>query len=196
MPDGRDAATAAAEEAGRAGPLADALLRETVSALHAELEQRSGREAALEGALERARAELVARTASQAELEATHARLRTELARLVEAVAEQQAEFERRLERGGVRGPRRSWRRRAARPTTRAVGADRRRATRPTVPGRRWRRRAAKPSARGPSWRRRVTEADRARAELADAREQEAGIVHTRQQLAAVNERLAAAAGI
>jgi hypothetical protein len=93
------AAEAEAEsEAGRAGPLADALLRETVSALHAELEQRSGREAALDGALERARAELAARTASQTELEATHGELRTELARLVEAVAEQQAEFERRLQ--------------------------------------------------------------------------------------------------
>ena len=90
-------------EAGRAGPLADALLRETVAALHAELEQRSGREAALDGALERARAELAARTASQAELEATHAELRAELARLVEAVAEQQAEFERRLDQAGER---------------------------------------------------------------------------------------------
>ncbi len=92
------AAAEAEAEAGRAGPLADALLRETVSALHAELEQRSIREAALDGALERARAELASRTASQTELEATHGELRAELARLVEAVAEQQAGFEHQLE--------------------------------------------------------------------------------------------------
>ena len=92
------AVAAADAEAGRAGPLADALLRETVAALHAELEQRSGREAALDRALERTRLELAARTAAQTELEATQAELRTELARLVEAVAEQQAEFERRLD--------------------------------------------------------------------------------------------------
>ena len=49
-----------------------------------ELEQRTGREAALNGALERARAELAARTASQTELEAALGALRTELAQLVD----------------------------------------------------------------------------------------------------------------
>jgi hypothetical protein len=143
-------AVAPEAEAGRAGPLADALLRETVAALHAELEQRSGREAALAGALERARAELAARTASQTELEVTQDELRTELARLVEAVAGQQAEFERRLDE--VRG-------RSERELTRARA-----------------------------------DTDRARTELRAAHEQEAGIVHTRQQLAALGEQLAAAA--
>jgi hypothetical protein len=152
VPEAATLAAAAAEEAGRAGPLADALLRETVSALHAELEQRSGRETALEGALERARAELVARTASQTELEATHVELRTELARLVAAVADQQAEFERRLEQ--------------ARGDAERVRSELAQAR---------------------------IESDRARAELLGAREQEAGIAHTRQQLAAVNERLATA---
>jgi hypothetical protein len=142
--------SAAAEaDAGRAGPLADALLRETVAALHAELEQRSGREAALAGALERARAELAARTASQTELETTQDELRTELARLVEAVAEQQAEFERRLDEVRERSEGELARARA--------------------------------------------DTDRVRAELRAAHEQEAGIVHTRQQLAALGEQLAAA---
>ena len=145
------AAEAEAEaEAGRAGPLADALLRETVAALHAELEQRSGREAALSGALERARAELAARAALQTELEATQDELRAELARLVEAVAGQQAEFERRLDQ--VR--------------ERSEG----------------------------ELRRARADTDRARAELRDAHEQEAGIVHARQQLALLGEQLAAAA--
>jgi hypothetical protein len=84
-------------EAGRAGPLADALIRDTVSALHAELAQRSDRETALGVALDRARSELTARASSQAELEATHAALRAELARLTEAVAGQRAEFDRSL---------------------------------------------------------------------------------------------------
>jgi hypothetical protein len=143
------ALAAAAADAGRAGPLADALLRETVAALHAELEQRSSREATLDGALEHARAELAARTSSQAELQATHGELRAELGRLVEAVAEQQAEFERRLDEARARAE------------------------------------AELAQARA--------EAELVRAELAGAREREAGVIQTRQQLAAVNERLAAA---
>lgn len=192
VPEAATLATAAAEEAGRAGPLADALLRETVSALHAELEQRSGREAALEGALERARAELVARTASQTELEATHVELRTELARLVEAVAEQQAEFERRLEQAGTRSE-------AELAQTRG-DADQARAELSQARAEAERARSELTQARGEAERVRAElaqariESDRARAELLSAREHEAGIAHTRQQLAAVNERLAAAA--
>jgi hypothetical protein len=155
-------AAAAEAEAGRAGPLAEVLLRETVSALHAELEQRSGREAALDGALERARAELVARTASQTELEATHAELRTELARLVEAVAEQQAEFDRRLDEARERSEAELARARGEAERARSELAQAR------------------------------AEADRTRAELHGAREQETGVVRTRQELAAVSERLAA----
>jgi hypothetical protein len=179
-------------DAGRAGPLADALLRETVSALHAELEQRSGREAALEGALERARAELAARTASQTELEATHGELRTELARLVEAVAEQQAEFERRLEEARERFEARLAQTRGDADHARAELSQARdeaeRARSELMHARDEAERARSQLAQGRA------EADRARAELLGAREQEAGIVHARQQLAAVNERLAAAA--
>ena len=85
-------------EAGRAGPLADALIRDTVSALHAELARRSERETMLEVALDRTRSELSVRASAQAELEATQVELRAELARLAEAVSEQQREFERRLD--------------------------------------------------------------------------------------------------
>jgi hypothetical protein len=182
---------AAEAEAGRAGPLADALLRETVAALHAELEQRSGREAALDGALERARAELVARTASQTELEATHDELRTELARLVEAVAEQQAEFERRLSEARERSEAELAQARGEADHARGEvsqardEADHARSELAHVRDEAERARSELAQARA--------EADRARAELAGAREQEAGIVQTRQQLAAVNERLAAA---
>ena len=206
-------------EAGRAGPLADVLLRETVGALHAELEQRSGREAMLNTALERARAELAARTASQAELEATQDELRTELARLVAAVAEHQAEFERRLdetrqrseaelaqarcevdharsELAQVRGD--ADRARAELAQVRG-DAERARAELAQVRGDADRARAELAQVRGDAERARAelaqarAEADRARAELAVAREHEAGVVETRQQLAAVNERLAAA---
>ena len=186
-----DRVAAAAAEAGRAGPLADALLRETVSALHAELQQRSGREAALDGALERARAELVARTASQTELEATHGELRTELARLVEAVAGQQAEFELRLNEARERSEAELAQARGESDHARAElsqardAADRARSKLAHVRDEAERARAELAQARA--------EADRARAELAGARQQEAGIVQTRQQLAAVNERLAAA---
>jgi hypothetical protein len=196
---------AAAAEAGRAGPLADALLRETVSALHAELQQRSGREAALDGALERARAELVARTASQAELEATHGELRTELARLVEAVAGQQAEFERRLNEARERSEAELAQARRDSDDARAElsqardAADRARSKLAHVRDESERARSELVQARDEAERARSElvqardEADRARAELVGAREQEAGSVHTRQQLAAVNERLAAA---
>jgi hypothetical protein len=186
------AAAEAEAEAGRAGPLADALLRETVSALHAELEQRSAREAALDGALERARAELVARTTSQTELEATHGELRTELTRLVEAVAEQQIEFERRLEEADARSQTELAHARDE--------AERARSELAHAGGEVERARAELAQARGDADRSRRelaqarAEADHARAELLGVREQEAGAVHTRQQLAAVNERLAAAA--
>jgi hypothetical protein len=196
---------AAEAEAGRAGPLADALLRETVAALHAELEQRSGREAALDGALERVRAELVARTASQTELEATHDELRTELARLVEAVAEQQAEFERRLSEARERSEAEPAQARGEADHARAEvsqarsEADHARAEVSQARDEADHARSELAHVRDAAERARSelaqarAEADRARAELAGAREQEAGIVQTRQQSAAVNERLAAA---
>ena len=109
---------AADAEAGRAGPLADALLRETVSALHAELEQRSGREAALDGALERARAELVARTASQAELEATQGELRDGVGAAGRGGRRAAGRVRAPARARRASGPRRSWRRPGARPTS------------------------------------------------------------------------------
>jgi predicted nucleic acid-binding Zn-ribbon protein len=81
-------------ESGRPGPLADLLFKETVSALHNELEQRSAEAARLRGALADAQSELEARAATQAGLEATHGELRGELQQLIAAVARQRAEFE------------------------------------------------------------------------------------------------------
>jgi len=82
-----------APEAPRSGPLADLLLKETVAALHAELEHRTADAARVRGALADARSELEARTAMQAALEATHAELRVELERLTTAVERRRAEF-------------------------------------------------------------------------------------------------------
>jgi hypothetical protein len=60
-----------AGETPRSGPLADLLLKETVAALHAELEQRTSETVRLRGALSDAQSELEARTASTDALEAT-----------------------------------------------------------------------------------------------------------------------------
>ncbi len=81
-------------EVPRAGPLADLLLKETVAALHAELDQRTADAARMRGALADARSELEARDAMQAALEVTHAELRVELERLTEAVERRRAEFD------------------------------------------------------------------------------------------------------
>ena len=87
-------------EAPRAGPLADLLLKETVAALHAELDQRTADAARMRGALADARSELEARDAMQAALEVTHAELRVELERLTEAVERRRAEFDVRIAEG------------------------------------------------------------------------------------------------
>jgi F0F1-type ATP synthase membrane subunit b/b' len=84
-------------DAGRGGPLADLLFKETVSALHSELEQRSSEAARLRGALADARSDLEARGATGASLEAAHAELRHELQQLMAAVADQRAEFDEQL---------------------------------------------------------------------------------------------------
>lgn len=83
-----DAATA------RSGPLAELLLRETVAALHGELEQRTAEVVRLRGALGDARAELTARADTQAQLEGTLGELSAELKRLMRAVEEQRSELE------------------------------------------------------------------------------------------------------
>lgn len=80
----------------RSGPLADILLKETVAALHGELEARSSEAAQLRGALAAAQSELRARADSEGALEGTLGELGAELRRLTEAVEDQRAELERR----------------------------------------------------------------------------------------------------
>lgn len=86
-----------AVDTGRTGPLAELLFKESVSALHAELEQRSADSARLQGSLADAQSELQARAATQAALEAAHAELRAELQELMSAVGAQREDHERRL---------------------------------------------------------------------------------------------------
>jgi hypothetical protein len=89
-----DARPAPALDSGRPGPLADLLFKETVSALHSELEQRSADAARLRGTLAAAQSELEARATTQTGLEAAHRELRAELQQLIAAVARQRAEFD------------------------------------------------------------------------------------------------------
>jgi hypothetical protein len=84
-------------DTGRTGPLAELLFKESVSALHAELEQRSAEVARLQGSLADAVSELEARTSRQAALESAHGDLRGELQELMNAVAAQREAYERRL---------------------------------------------------------------------------------------------------
>jgi hypothetical protein len=88
--------TESAGDAPRSGPLADLLLKETVAALHAELEQRGTEAAQLRSALAGAHFELEARGATQSELESTLGQLGSELRRLMEAVDEQRRELDQR----------------------------------------------------------------------------------------------------
>jgi hypothetical protein len=81
-------------EPPRSGPLADLLLKETVAALHAELEQRTTETVRLRGSLADARSEVESRTASQAALEATQQELRVQLERLTTGVQRHRAELE------------------------------------------------------------------------------------------------------
>ena len=86
-----------AVDTGRTGPLAELLFKESVSALHAELEQRSAEVARLQGSLADAVSELEVRTSRQAALESAHGDLRGELQELMSAVTVQRDEHERRL---------------------------------------------------------------------------------------------------
>jgi DNA repair exonuclease SbcCD ATPase subunit len=90
----RGAGGAPPPETPRSGPLADLLLKETVAALHTELEHRAGEVARLRGALGDAQAELGARTETQSQLESTLGELSVELKRLMEAVEEQRSELD------------------------------------------------------------------------------------------------------
>jgi hypothetical protein len=89
--------TELAPDPGRGGPLADMLFKETLSALHAELERRSGEAAQLRGALADAKSELDARATRQAGLESAQVELRHELEQLMDAVARQRQDFDERL---------------------------------------------------------------------------------------------------
>lgn len=84
-------------DAGRAGPPAELLVKESVSALHLELEQRSAEAARLRGSLADAQSELDARRTTQASLEAAHRDLRGEIQELMDAVVVRRQEFEQRL---------------------------------------------------------------------------------------------------
>jgi hypothetical protein len=86
-----------AVDTGRTGPLAELLFKESMSALHAELEERSAEMARLQGALADAKSDLEARGARQAALESAHTDLRGELQELISAVSTQRDEHERRL---------------------------------------------------------------------------------------------------
>jgi septal ring factor EnvC (AmiA/AmiB activator) len=80
----------------RSGPLADVLLKETVAALHAELEQRTEDTATIRGALADVQADLEARVARHAQLEETLGDLRDELDRLRTGLQEQRGELQER----------------------------------------------------------------------------------------------------
>jgi hypothetical protein len=82
---------------GRSGPLAQLLHRETVAALHAELEQRTAESARLRSALAAARSDLQGDSTSRSDLELAHGELREELQRLMGVASEQRDEFEQRL---------------------------------------------------------------------------------------------------
>jgi predicted nucleic acid-binding Zn-ribbon protein len=83
-----------ASEPPRSGPLADLLLKETVAALHVELEQRNAEAARLRGELGDARSELATRGSTQSELETTLSELGVELRHLRAAADEQRAELD------------------------------------------------------------------------------------------------------
>jgi hypothetical protein len=89
-----DGWVAATPASARSGPLADLLLKETVAALHAELEERTADAAHLRGALTDAQSELQARIATQRQLEATLGELRGELRHLVDTVEDNRRALE------------------------------------------------------------------------------------------------------
>jgi chromosome segregation ATPase len=88
--------------AGRAGPLAELLFKETVTALRAELEQRTAEAAQLRARLAEAQRESESRGGVESGLESAHAELRGELRRLMEAVGEQRREFDEQLAAAGA----------------------------------------------------------------------------------------------
>ncbi|MGO9821328.1 MAG: hypothetical protein ACLPTJ_11840 [Solirubrobacteraceae bacterium] len=82
-------------ETPRSGPVGDLLLRDTVAALHAELEQRTAEAARLRGALAATQSELDARGARYSQLETVLEELRGQLEQLRTAVDAQRGQLER-----------------------------------------------------------------------------------------------------
>jgi chromosome segregation ATPase len=87
----------AGSPSGRSGPLAQLLHKETVTALHAELEQRTAESARLRSALAAARSDLQGGSSARSDLELAHSELREELQRLMGVASDQRDEFEQRL---------------------------------------------------------------------------------------------------
>jgi hypothetical protein len=161
-----------AVDTGRTGPLAELLFKESVSALHAELEERSAEVARLQGALADARSEVEARSSRQAALESAHGDLRGELQELMAAVAAQRDEYERRLSEADER---------VAAADARVAAADA--------------RMHAAESEREQARAQLDAERERMRAELDTERERvRAGLEAERQETAELRHRLAAAA--
>jgi chromosome segregation ATPase len=87
----------AGSPSGRSGPLAQLLHKDTVTALHAELEQRTAESARLRSALAAARSDLQGGSTARSDLELAHGELREELQRLMGVASDQRDEFEQRL---------------------------------------------------------------------------------------------------
>src|SRR6202012_1222611 len=83
--------------AGRSGPLAELLFKETVTALRSELDQRTMEAAQLRARLVEAQRESESRSHAESGLESAHAELRAELRHLMGAVGEQRREFNEQL---------------------------------------------------------------------------------------------------
>jgi DNA repair exonuclease SbcCD ATPase subunit len=83
--------------AGRSGPLAELLFKETVTALRSELDQRTAEAAQLRARLAEVQREAESRSGAGSGLESAHAELRAELRHLMEAVGEQRREFDEQL---------------------------------------------------------------------------------------------------
>jgi hypothetical protein len=82
-------------ETPRSGPLADLLVKDTVAALHAELEQRTAEATRLRGALAATQSELDSREARYSQLETVLEELRGQLEQLRTAVDAQRRELDR-----------------------------------------------------------------------------------------------------
>jgi hypothetical protein len=185
----------AAVDTGRTGPLAELLFKESVSALHAELEERSAEVARLQGALADARSESEARASRQIALESAHGDLRGELQELMGAVTAQRDEYERRLAEADERVT--AAEARAADADGRAAAADERAAASEAKRQRRGVELEAERDRAAAQLADLIAARDAALTDAADLRHQIAGAASGRQhhaaELAALREQLATA---